>query len=174
MARIIVLVGMMGSGKTAVGKRLATRIGAKFLDTDDIVEEQTGRSVRQLFADEGEEAFRTHEAAALQQALNAHSDVVVAAAGGVVLSASNREAIRASASDVVWLDADVATLGERTKHGPHRPLLDGDAKTRLEKMHLERRSLYEEVAHFHVDTARKPIDVVVAEVASLIEMEPAS
>lgn len=174
MARVVVLVGLMGSGKTAVGRRLAARIGASFRDTDDLVVERAGKSVRQIFADAGEETFRVLESAALTDVLAARGDVVIAAAGGVVLSATNRAAIQASASHVVWLDADVATLGERTRHGAHRPLLDGDAEGRLGEMRAARSALYGEIANHRVDTTGKSIDDVVTEVASLIELEPAS
>ena len=168
MARIIVLVGMMGSGKTTVGKRLAERLGVSFVDTDDLVAAEAGKSVREVFASDGETEFRRMESQALHVALNSPDDLVVAAAGGCVLSANNRAAMHEHATCVLWLDADVATLGERTRRGAHRPLLDGDAATRLATLDGERRALYESVADARIDTTGRTIHDVVNDVVGAL------
>lgn len=165
MVGVIVLIGMMGSGKTAVGSRLASRLGCRFVDTDESVVAAAGKSVRQLFEEDGEEVFRRLESEALHDALSRDDDVVVAAAGGSVLSADNRAAIRDRATCVIWLDADLVTLGERTGRGGHRPLLDGDVGGRIAVLDRSRRPLYEEVARFRIDTTGRSIDDVVDEVA---------
>jgi shikimate kinase len=100
--------------------------------------------------------------------------VVVAAAGGTVLSESNRAAIDAHADVVLWLDADVPTLGERAARGAHRPLLDGDIESRLAALDGERRALYQSVADVRIDTRGKDIDEVVHEVVVALAKEPAS
>ena len=169
MARIVVIVGMMGSGKTTVGKRLASRIGCRFVDTDDLVVAAAGKPVRAIFEHDGEPEFRRLESAALVQALSSGDDLVVAAAGGAVLSEANRAAMREHAACVVWLDADVATLGQRTARGAHRPLIDDDPQAKLATLDRERRALYESVADARVDTAGIGVNDVVASVEILLE-----
>ena len=95
-------------------------------------------------------------------------DVVVAAAGGCVLSPANRALLSQSEVRVLWLDADVPALAERTSRSAHRPLLDGDASERLTKLDLERRALYAEVADERIDTAGISIDDVVQRVVALV------
>ena len=169
MARIVVLVGMMGSGKTTVGKRLASRLGCRFVDTDDLVVAAAEKSVRAIFEHDGEPEFRRLESAALVEALSSGDDLVVAAAGGTVLSEANRAAMRDHAACVVWLDADVATLGQRTARGAHRPLIDDDPQAKLATLDRERRALYESVADARVDTAGIGVNDVVASVEILLE-----
>jgi shikimate kinase len=161
MPRVIVLVGMMGSGKTTVGKRVAVQLGMPFVDTDDLVEARAGKPVRDIFAQDGEAAFRVAESAVLTDVLSTEGDLVIAAAGGTVLSDDNRSLMKHKAQAVVWLDADVATLGDRTGRSSHRPLLDGDATARLATLSEARRHLYESVATVRIDTAGKPINEVV-------------
>src|SRR4051794_6921672 len=105
--RHLVLVGMMGSGKTTVGRMVAARLGRRFLDSDEQVEAATGRTVREIFESDGEAAYRVLESKALCEALASRPPAVIAAAGGTVLSADNRAAMRAS-GEVVWLQADPA------------------------------------------------------------------
>jgi shikimate kinase len=174
MSRIVVLVGMMGAGKTTVGRSVASRLGVDFVDTDDLVEARAGKSVRDIFASDGEAAFRTLESQVLAESLKSPVDVVVAAAGGTVLSESNRAALREHADVVVWLDADVSALGERASRGAHRPLLDGDVEDRLMALDGERRVLYQSVADVRLDTTGKGIDEVVQEVVAALAKEHAS
>jgi len=152
LTRSIVLVGLTGSGKTSVGKRLAKQLGCSFVDTDDVVIESTGFSVREIFEQQGESAFRNHETKALEMILADATPKVIAAAGGVVLAAHNRQLIRDSSSYVVWLDAQPANLLNRVSAGVHRPLLDDDAPATLQKMNDSRRDLYAELADIRVDT----------------------
>ncbi|GDX14392.1 MAG: shikimate kinase [Ilumatobacteraceae bacterium] len=174
MSRIVVLVGMMGAGKTTVGRSVASRLGVDFVDTDDLVEARAGKSVRDIFASDGEAAFRTLESQVLAESLKSPVDVVVAAAGGTVLSESNRAALREHADVVVWLDADVSALGERASRGAHRPLLDGDVEDRLMALDGERRVLYQSVADVRLDTTGKGIAEVVQEVVAALAKEHAS
>ena len=121
----IILVGMMGAGKTTVGRMLAGRLGWAHLDSDAQVEAATGRTVPELFADHGEAAFRAEESRVLAEALSGPDPVVVSAAGGVVLSAANRELLVRSGV-VVWLRA-----GYRSSwSGGWAPAPDGRCSTR--------------------------------------------
>jgi len=156
--RVIVLVGLMGSGKSSVGRRLANAMRVNFYDTDEMVAAATRKSVRELFA-EGESAFRRHERDALIDALERASQGsgVVATGGGVVTVPENRTDIEHRADAVVWLDADIDELVARTSSGTHRPLLDGGARGKLEEMQQERRSLYESLATLRVSTKGRSI-----------------
>lgn len=172
MSRIVVLIGMMGSGKTTVGKRLAQRMDSEFVDTDDLVVAVAGKSVRDIFTEDGEAAFRALEEGALAAALASSRDTVVAAAGGCVLSDANRTAVASRADMVVWLDADLTALTSRVQRGVHRPLVDGDAATRLAELDEQRRALYERLATLHIDTSELSVDEVVDIVSAEIEARP--
>lgn len=142
----VVLVGLMGSGKTTISRVLGERLGRPVLDTDQLVEARTGRTVREIFTTDGEDAFRDIETEVLRDALAADTPSVIAAAGGVVVREENRRLLAGSGSRVVWLCADTTTLLERVRGGAHRPLLDGDPAGTLQRMYAEREPLYREVA----------------------------
>jgi shikimate kinase len=142
----IVLVGLMGSGKTTVGQLLAGRLHRPFFDSDAMVEARTGRTVREIFETDGEAAYRPLETDALLEALSSPEPAVVAAAGGVVLSPVNRQALREHAARVVWLRADPSLLVERALRQDHRPLLEQDPAGTLLRMAADRTSLYMDVA----------------------------
>lgn len=153
--RHVVLIGMMGSGKTTIGRALADRMQRPFLDTDQLVETRTGRTVREIFAKDGEPAFRQMETDALTAAMTHGEPAVVAGAGGIVLSADNRSTL-ADHATVVWLRARPATLVSRiaprtASRGSHRPLIDGDPLGRITTLIAERTPLYERVANFVID-----------------------
>ena len=157
----VVLVGMMGAGKSTVARVLAARLGRDVCDSDVKIERDTGRTVREIFAEEGEPAFRSLETAALIDALADPEPHVIAAAGGVVLAEANRAALRASAARVVWLSADIDTLVARVASGVHRPLLDGDPEAALRRLAAEREPLYREVADAIVSVDGRSVDEVV-------------
>ena len=142
----IVLVGMMGVGKSAVGRSLAAELGRPLFDTDELVEKRTGRSVRDIWTADGEPAFRAIEAEVLAEVLAGVAPAVVAAAGGVVLRPENRAALAEAEAHVVWLLADVDVLVARVRNGMHRPALDDDPVGPLTTMFETRAPLYREVA----------------------------
>lgn len=142
----VVLVGLMGSGKSTVGLALAERLGRQLLDTDALVEARAGRSIRDIFATDGEQAFRDLEAEVLAEVLAGSTPAVVATGGGVVLREANRAALRLADARVVWLCAEPATLLERVRSAPHRPLLDDDPAGTLQRMADERAPWYRDVA----------------------------
>lgn len=149
MTRLL-LVGMMGAGKSTVGHLLADRLECPYYDSDAQVESTTGRTVPEIFAEDGEAAFRRAESAALRQALAGDGSVVVSVAGGAVVDPANRALLRRSGR-VVWLRARPATLAARVGDGAGRPLLAGDPATVLARLEAERRPLYAEVADDVVD-----------------------
>lgn len=157
----VVLVGLMGSGKTTVARIVADRLNRKVIDSDAVIEAATGRTVREIFAEDGEAAFRTLETAALLDALASPVPAVIAAAGGVVLREENREALKRSNAKVVWLCASPALLAERVTSGGHRPLLDDDPAGTLQRMHDDRETLYREVADAIVLVDHRSIGEVV-------------
>lgn len=158
--RHVVLVGLMGAGKSSVGRVLAARLDRPLHDSDELVEARTGRTVREIFEADGEAAYRRLETDALREALADPVSSVIAAAGGVVLSPDNRAALRASDSYVVWLLADVELLVGRVRSGGHRPLLDGDPEGTLRAMYIDREPLYREVADAIVSVEHRSVNDV--------------
>lgn len=151
----IALIGLMGVGKTTVGQRLAALLGRPFVDSDLTIEAATGRTVKQILADDGLAALRTVEAAALFDAVAASPPSVIGCAAGVVLDPANVERIDAARQEgvlvMVWLTGDPAVLAPRTQRRGHRPWLDDDPQGTLEAMYAERAPLYEQIADLTVD-----------------------
>jgi shikimate kinase len=161
MSDHLVLVGLMGVGKTTVGRALADQLDRPFLDSDHMIEARTGRTVREIWRDDGETAFRRLETDVLRDALDAPDAAVIAAAGGVVLSDVNRRLLDESGAQVVWLRADDDVLVERAQKGAHRPLLDDDPAGVLAQMAIDRAPLYQEVADAIVTVDRRSVNEVV-------------
>ena len=149
------LVGLMGTGKTTVGRLLAERLGLPHIDTDDLIVERTGHTVREIFEAEGEDAFRALETQVLLEALAATEPVVLAAAGGVVLAETNRQALRESGAFVVWLRADPSVLAGRVVGQGHRPLIDADPAGTLAQMLTARERLYRDVSTVEIGVEDK-------------------
>ncbi len=147
------LVGLPGSGKTAVGRALAGRWGCDFLDTDDLVGSGAG-GAGALLREVGEPAFRERELVALRQALD--HDAVVATGGGVVTIPAAREALRSQ--PVAWLDASDATILARLDDGD-RPLLGESPAGALAALRRGREDLYRDVARWRIDAAGDPDEV---------------
>lgn len=146
----IYLVGLMGAGKTTVGRQLAKRLGRPFYDSDHEIVERTGVPIPMIFEIEGEEGFRRREAQAIAE-LTAESDIVLATGGGVVLNPENRARLH-DTGWVVYLNVPPALLFERTRHDRNRPLLRvPDPLRKLEELHRQRDPLYREVAHTTVE-----------------------
>lgn len=158
--RDLVLVGMMGAGKSSVGRAVADRLGRELFDSDDMIEARTGRTVREIWLDVGEAAYRRLETEVLVEALANPEPCVVAAAGGVVLSAVNRAHLAESDAVVVWLQADLDVLLARVRSGGHRPLLDDDPEGTLRQMIDDREPLYREVAGAIVSVDHRSVSEV--------------
>lgn len=148
---VLWLIGMMGSGKSRVGRLVSARTGAELVDTDAEIVRLAGASVNRIFETVGEEKFRDLEEAVVAAVVAPWR--VIATGGGVVLRRTNVEVMRDSGT-VVWLRADTATLAARVQDGHGRPLLGGEAPVddRLAAIFEERRRLYEAAAHHIVET----------------------
>lgn len=150
------LVGLMGAGKTSVGRVLAKRLRKAFLDSDHEIERRTGVRIPVIFEIEGEAGFRRRESAVIQE-LVTQQDIVLATGGGVVLDPDNRRALHGSGT-VIYLRAAPGELYLRTRHDRNRPLLrTADPLARLEELHRERDPLYRDTAHLIVDTGNQAI-----------------
>lgn len=166
--RLIFLIGYRGSGKTTVAKLLAERLGWQWLDADPLLEARAGRSIREIFAAEGEPAFRDKEASLLDQ-LCGYRQHVIATGGGIILRPSNRDKLK-TAGFVVWLTADSRRLWERIREdattSERRPNLTVGGLAEIEELLRQREPFYRECANLIVDTAgRTPeqiVDVILA------------
>jgi len=164
----VVLVGMMGVGKSTVGRRIAAALDRPFRDTDAEIEQRSGRAVAEIFATDGESVFRTLESVVLSALVKHQSPSVIAAAGGVVLSPVNRTML-ADAGLVVWLKAPVEVLLGRVRNGTHRPTLADDPRGALMQMESDRQDLYAEVADVVVDSSL-PIAAVVSSILDAVAL----
>lgn len=143
----VALVGLMGSGKTSVGRRLAKLLDRPFVDCDEGFIARYGRTIAEVFAEDGEDAFRTMESKLLEELLAVRSPLVLATGGGVVVREENRRRLRQDDVKVVLLHAEPAFLAARAKAKAHRPLLAGDDPAAvLARLHAERIGWYLEVA----------------------------
>ena len=163
--RNIGLIGFMGTGKTTIGKALASSIGRQFFDTDTLIEELVGKTISQIFLTEGEETFRKFESTVVNEVCKNES-AVIAFGGGVVLSSSNIKAIRTS-SVVVLLRASIESILKRTTSNHDRPLLntiENDVESRIRSMLKQRRSFYETAMDYAIDTDALTIEEAVARI----------
>ena len=153
------LVGMMGAGKTTVGRLLARRLKLRFFDSDHEIEARCGVKIPVIFEIEGEAGFRAREAQAIAE-LTAMEGIVLATGGGAVLAAESRALLSAHGT-VVYLRATPEHLYERVRQDRNRPLLaGGDPLGRLRELYRERDPLYREIADVVVDTGRQSVQVL--------------
>jgi shikimate kinase len=159
--RHLIFVGLMGSGKTTVGKRCAEVLGRPFVDTDELVEAGSGQTVAALFATVGEAGFRAVERQAVADACASPTPVVISCGGGAVLDPDNRRHLQASGR-VVWLRAPAAVLAERIGSTSARPLLaNGNPEVTLERLSTLRAGTYAAIAEATIDTDSLAVEEVV-------------
>ncbi|MEU3489522.1 shikimate kinase [Streptomyces massasporeus] len=162
---LVVLVGPMGVGKSTVGQLLAERLGVSYRDTDDDIVAEQGRTIAEIFVDEGESAFRAIEKAAVRRALGEH-DGVLALGGGAILDADTRALL--AGQRVAYLSMDVEEAVKRTGLNTARPLLAVNPRKQWRELMEARRHLYEEVATAVVATdGRTPEEVTEAALDAL-------
>lgn len=160
---------MPGSGKSTVGRQLSRRLQLPFFDSDHLIEQRLGCSIREYFAREGEAAFRDLEQQVLAE-LAQGADAVVATGGGAVLREANRNALRAGGK-VIYLRSTPEELYRRLRHDTQRPLLQvADPMARLRTLYAERDPLYRETAHFQIETGRPSVPTLVNMIVMQLEL----
>lgn len=165
----LVLIGMMGAGKSTVGRLAAQTLGWPFTDTDEEVERRTGKRVSELFESAGEARFRLEESTVLAELLEDDSPACVSVGGGAVLDPANRALLRRSGL-VVWLRATPETLARRVGDGAGRPLISGRPLEALSEITRERCALYSETCEEVVDVDLLSAEAVAQRVAELVRV----
>ena len=169
MVTKIILVGMMGAGKTTIGKLLSNQLAFNFIDLDRMIEEKSGVKINTIFEIEGEEGFREREYLALNEAL-AEEKVIISTGGGVVVKDINRSLIQKSEAMVVYLKASLDILLGRLKNDKTRPMLNKDNKLlSLQKLLSERELFYENLADFIIDTSHLKTNDVLKTITEKME-----
>ena len=154
MAPRVILIGPMGSGKTTIGQLVASKLGIAFRDTDHVIEGRAGKSVSDIFLEDGEDEFRILEKKVLRDELL--SDVtVLALGGGAPISVDAQSALRAIASPVVYLDISLATVAPRIGFNRDRPLLLHNPRGQWQTLMEARRPIYESIADSVIDVNEK-------------------
>ena len=185
---LITLIGLPGSGKSTVGRQLARKLSAHFVDSDQLIEQRLGCSIREFFEREGEEAFRDVEQAVLHDVVSADfasiappsidlaqeqqlvKILVLSTGGGSVLREVNRLLLKGS-GPVVYLRATPEDLYRRLRHDRNRPLLQGvDPMQRLRDLYAQRDPLYRETASFQIETERPSVQTLVNMIVMQLEL----
>lgn len=166
----IILTGFMGSGKTSVGIRLSYRLRRMLLDTDKEIERRQRKTVSNIFAQDGEEAFRQMETEYLKELLKENGSRIVSTGGGMPVREENRTLLK-KLGIVIYLQASPETVYERLKEDTTRPLLqNGDAEKKIAELLSERQAFYESGADVIIRTDDKSIDEIVAEIAAGLKL----
>ncbi|MDQ8699924.1 shikimate kinase [Hyphomicrobium sp. LHD-15] len=169
--RTVVLVGLMGCGKSSIGRRLATKLGLPFIDADEEIERVAQKSISEIFSDHGENFFRDRESKVIARLL-AHGPQVLATGGGAFIMPSTREMIRDTGLSI-WLRAELPVLMRRVAKRDTRPLLKGgDPEAVMRKLMEARYPIYAE-ADLTVESRDVPHDSIVAEIIEALSRHPA-
>lgn len=167
----IFFVGLMGAGKTTIGRLIAKHLNKAFYDSDHEIEKRTGVNIPLIFELEGEAGFRRRETAVIEE-LSAMQDIVMATGGGAVLNAENRANLK-NHGTVIYLRASVHDLWQRTRNDKNRPLLQvANGREKLETLFAERDPLYQEVASLIVDTGGQPVHQLVNQIEQKLRQLP--
>ena len=174
MAGNIFLVGLMGSGKTTVGRALARKLNKRFVDSDHEIESRTGVTIPVIFEIEGEASFRAREAEVIKE-LTLQDDIVLATGGGAILNPESRRYLHERGT-VIYLRASVNSILQRTRHDKNRPLLrTADPRKKLEELEQQRHTLYLETSHVVIETGRPHINHLVQQIVEKMPvMQPAA
>jgi shikimate kinase len=169
VSSLIALVGLPGSGKSTVGRQLARRLQLPFFDSDHVIEERLGYSIREAFERDGEALFRDLEESVLDE-LSQIPSAVVSTGGGAVLRPATRQRLR-DRGQVVYLNSSPDELFRRLRHDVNRPLLQvADPLTRLRDLYAARDPLYRETAHFVIETGRPSVATLVNMIIMQLEL----
>jgi len=164
----VILIGPMGSGKTTIGQLVAERLDIPFRDTDQVIEENFGRTVSDIFLEDGEEAFRVLEKGVLRDELLSDG-TVLALGGGAPISIDAQSALRAIASPVIYLDISLATVAPRIGFNRDRPLLLHNPRGQWQTLMEARRPIYESIADTVIDVNTKTEIDIVDEILEVIK-----
>lgn len=163
----VILIGMMGAGKSTTARLLADRLGWRYLDSDDEVERRAGRPIPEIWRESGEAAFRAEETRVLADICSQPHPTVLSVGGGAVVDLENRALLR-RAGLVVWLRADVSTLARRVGSGDGRPLLAGGPGPALTRLADDRAQIYAELADLVFDVDRLSPPEVAEQIAEAV------
>ena len=167
MAPRVILIGPMGSGKSTIGHLLAAKLQIPFRDTDHVIEQQTGRTISDIFLEDGEDQFRILEKKVLREELLT-DNTVLALGGGAPISVDAQSALRAIASPVVYLDISLATVAPRIGFNRDRPLLLHNPRGQWQTLMEARRPIYESIADTVIDVNDKSEDEIVSSILEVL------
>jgi len=168
MAPRVILIGPMGSGKTTIGQLLASQLGVPFRDTDHVIEEKAGKSVSDIFLEDGEDEFRILEKKVLRDELLS-DNTVLALGGGAPISVDAQSALRAIASPVIYLDISLATVAPRIGFNRDRPLLLHNPRGQWQTLMEARRPIYESIADSVIDVNDKSESEIVTLILEVLK-----
>lgn len=172
--RPVALIGMMGAGKSTVGRVLGNLLGLPVSDSDAVIEQNSGMSVAEIFRTKGEQAFRDQEAKVLADALATPEREIIGVAGGAVLRAETRAALKGQAF-VVWLRAPIEVLVERVKRRRiDRPMIADDPDGAMRRIYVEREPIYESLADLVVDVHERSPSNIAREIADALTASSSS
>jgi shikimate kinase len=172
-SRTVALVGLPGSGKSTIGRQLARRLGLPFFDSDAVIEQRIGGTIRAFFEEHGEDRFRDLEAEVIASLVDGETKVL-STGGGSVLRAPNRQLLH-DRTQVVYLRSSPEEVFRRVRHDRNRPLLQvDDPLQKLRDLHAQRDPLYAETAHFTIDTGRPSVATLVNMIVMQLDMSDIS
>lgn len=164
MSRKYFFIGFMGSGKTTISKKLAAVTKLKWIDTDQEIEKEEKRQIKDIFAEEGEEAFRNMETAYLRKLQDCNEDMIVSCGGGIILREENIELMQ-KAGEVIYLKASPYTIYKRVKNSDKRPILNGHMNVEYISDLMEKRlPFYEKAKTFTVEVNHKRVQDITEEI----------
>jgi shikimate kinase len=169
MAPRIILIGPMGSGKTTIGQKLAESFSSPFRDTDQMIVEQSGREISDIFIEDGEDAFRALEKIILRTAL-LEDETVLSLGGGACLSVDAQSALRASGAFIAYLKISLSQVSSRVGFNQGRPLLMGNPRAQWQSLMNERAPIYESVASYICDVDNKSVAEITTEIEIAYEL----
>lgn len=169
MAPRLIFIGPMGSGKTTVGKYLANELDLEFRDTDQMIVQQSGREISDIFVEDGEDAFRALEKIILRTAL-LEDDTVLALGGGACMSLDAQSALRASGAFIIYLKISLSKVSSRVGFNQGRPLLMGNPRAQWQSLMNDRAPIYENLASYVVEVEDKSIKEIADEVSFAFDL----